>query len=78
LPRLRTTIAWGFSQSWGEMPRAKRQACRAFQGLKYREAADALAIAIGTLRSRIHDAVLVLRGTWHQDGESHGKALSVS
>ena len=32
-----------------------------FQGLKYREAADALSIPVGTLKSRMHSALLQLR-----------------
>ena len=32
-----------------------------FQGLKYREAADALSIPVGTLKRRMHSALLQLR-----------------
>ena len=35
-----------------------------FQGLKYREAADALSIPVGTLKSRMHSALLQLRAEY--------------
>jgi RNA polymerase sigma-70 factor (ECF subfamily) len=35
-----------------------------FQGLKYREAAEALSIPIGTLKSRMHTALIQLRSAW--------------
>jgi len=35
-----------------------------FQGLKYREAAEALSIPVGTLKSRMHAALLQLRSEW--------------
>ena len=35
-----------------------------FKGLKYREAADALAIPVGTLKSRMHAALVELRTKW--------------
>ncbi len=36
-----------------------------FQGLKYREAAEALSIPVGTVKSRLHAAVLKLNQAWH-------------
>ena len=39
-----------------------------FQGLKYREAAEVLDIPVGTVKSRLHAAVLKLNEVWH---ESH-------
>ncbi len=36
-----------------------------FQGLKYREAAEALSIPVGTVKSRLHAAVLKLNEAWH-------------
>ena len=36
-----------------------------FQGMKYREAAEALAIPVGTVKSRLHAAVLKLNQAWH-------------
>jgi len=36
-----------------------------FQGLKYREAADALSIPVGTVKSRLHAAILKLNEAWH-------------
>jgi RNA polymerase sigma-70 factor (ECF subfamily) len=35
-----------------------------FQGLKYREAAEALSIPVGTVKSRLHAAVLRLNEAW--------------
>jgi len=35
-----------------------------FQGLKYREAAETLSIPVGTLKSRMHSALLKLRSEW--------------
>jgi RNA polymerase sigma-70 factor (ECF subfamily) len=35
-----------------------------FQGLKYREAAEALSIPVGTLKSRMHAALMQLRSEW--------------
>ena len=35
-----------------------------FQGLKYREAAEALSIPVGTLKSRMHAALVQLRKEW--------------
>ncbi len=35
-----------------------------FQGLKYREAADILDIPVGTVKSRLHAAILELREKW--------------
>jgi RNA polymerase sigma-70 factor (ECF subfamily) len=35
-----------------------------FQGLKYREAADALSIPVGTVKSRLHAALLKLNEAW--------------
>jgi RNA polymerase sigma-70 factor (ECF subfamily) len=37
-----------------------------FQGLKYREAADELAVPVGTVKSRLHSAVVKLREAWAQ------------
>ena len=35
-----------------------------FQGLKYREAAEILAIPVGTVKSRLHAAILKLTEEW--------------
>lgn len=35
-----------------------------FQGMKYREAAEALSIPVGTVKSRLHAAVLKLNEAW--------------
>lgn len=44
-----------------------------YQGLKYREAADVLSIPVGTVKSRLHAALLKLNESW-QRGESSGDA----
>lgn len=36
-----------------------------YQGLKYREAADVLSIPVGTVKSRMHSAILKLNEAWH-------------
>ena len=36
-----------------------------YQKLKYREAADVLSIAVGTVKSRLHSAILKLNEAWH-------------
>ena len=38
-----------------------------FQGMKYREAADALSIPVGTVKSRLHAAVVKLNEAWQTD-----------
>jgi RNA polymerase sigma-70 factor, ECF subfamily len=42
-----------------------------YQGLKYREAADALGIPVGTVKSRLHSAILKLNQAWIED---HGNS----
>lgn len=37
-----------------------------YQGLKYREAAEALSIPVGTVKSRLHSAILKLNEAWKQ------------
>ena len=39
-----------------------------FQGMKYREAADALGIPVGTVKSRLHAALLKLNESWLASG----------
>lgn len=41
-----------------------------YQGLKYREAAEALSVPVGTVKSRLHAAVLKLNEAWHA---AHGE-----
>jgi RNA polymerase sigma-70 factor (ECF subfamily) len=36
-----------------------------FQGLKYREAAEALSLPVGTVKSRVHVAILKLTEAWN-------------
>lgn len=38
------------------------------QGMKYREAADALGIPVGTVKSRLHAALLKLNESWQRSG----------
>ena len=40
------------------------------QGMKYREAADVLGIPVGTVKSRLHSALLKLNESWEQGGKS--------
>lgn len=44
-----------------------------YQGLKYREAAEVLGIPVGTVKSRLHSAVLRLNEAW-QRGSLSGEA----
>lgn len=37
-----------------------------FQGLKYREAAEVLSIPVGTVKSRLHTAILKLNEAWNE------------
>jgi RNA polymerase sigma-70 factor (ECF subfamily) len=37
-----------------------------YQGMKYREAAEVLDIPVGTVKSRLHTALLKLNQAWHQ------------
>jgi RNA polymerase sigma-70 factor (ECF subfamily) len=43
-----------------------------YQGLKYHEAADILAIPVGTVKSRMHTAVLKLHEAWNRANSSSG------
>ena len=38
------------------------------QGMKYREAADVLGIPVGTVKSRLHAALLKLNESWQTSG----------
>ncbi len=38
-----------------------------YQGLKYREAADILGVPVGTVKSRLHAAILKLNEMWNND-----------
>ena len=41
-----------------------------YQGLKYREAADILGIPVGTVKSRLHAAILKLNESWTENQPS--------
>ncbi len=41
------------------------------QGMKYREAADVLGIPVGTVKSRLHSALLKLNESWQTSGKGH-------
>ena len=51
-----------------DLPEALRQAVLLvyYQGMKYREAADVLSIPVGTVKSRMHAALLKLNEAWTQ------------
>jgi RNA polymerase sigma-70 factor (ECF subfamily) len=51
-----------------------------FGGLKYREAAEALSIPVGTVKSRAHEAVSRLRAVWKEDGrvEAGGRSRAAA
>jgi RNA polymerase sigma-70 factor (ECF subfamily) len=44
-----------------------------YQGLKYREAADVLGVPVGTVKSRLHAAILKLTEAWNGDQASSDK-----
>jgi RNA polymerase sigma-70 factor (ECF subfamily) len=54
-------------QALGELPEQMQAAVQLvyYQGLKYREAADALSIPVGTVKSRVHAAIQRLTEFWH-------------
>jgi RNA polymerase sigma-70 factor (ECF subfamily) len=37
-----------------------------FQGLKYREAAEVLSVPVGTVKSRVHTAIMKLAEFWKE------------
>jgi RNA polymerase sigma-70 factor (ECF subfamily) len=59
-------------QAVEELPEPFRAAVNLvyYQGLKYREAADILKIPVGTVKSRLHTAILKLNQAWMQDQEN--------
>jgi RNA polymerase sigma-70 factor (ECF subfamily) len=46
------------------------------QGMKYREAADVLGIPVGTVKSRLHSALLKLNDSWRRSGRAMPDAVS--
>ena len=59
-------------QAVGQLPDALREAVLLvyYQGLKYREAAEVLEIPVGTVKSRMHAAILKLNEAWFQTHSS--------
>lgn len=55
-----------------QLPDSLREAVHLvyYQGLKYREAADVLSIPVGTVKSRLHSAILKLNEAWMQNEET--------
>ena len=55
-----------------DLPEALRSALLLVyhQGLKYREAADVLGIPVGTVKSRLHAALVKLNSTWQADNSA--------
>jgi len=55
-----------------ELPESLRSALMLVyhQGMKYREAADVLGIPVGTVKSRLHAALLRLNESWQRGGRS--------
>ena len=45
------------------------------QGMKYREAADVLGIPVGTVKSRLHSALLKLNESWQRSGRAVPEAM---
>jgi RNA polymerase sigma-70 factor (ECF subfamily) len=44
-----------------------------YQGLKYREAAEALGVPVGTVKSRMHTALLKLNEAWQENHPTEGE-----
>ena len=65
------------SETIAEMPIGFREALELvyFQDLKYREAAEVLSVPVGTVKSRVHSAVLKLTEAWNQ--QCPGEPLAV-
>jgi RNA polymerase sigma-70 factor, ECF subfamily len=49
-----------------------------YQGLKYREAADVLGVPVGTVKSRLHSAILKLNESWNKSHSADDQARPVS
>jgi RNA polymerase sigma-70 factor (ECF subfamily) len=43
-----------------------------YQGLKYREAAEVLSVPVGTVKSRLHTAILKLTDIWKNANVDQG------
>jgi RNA polymerase sigma-70 factor (ECF subfamily) len=44
-----------------------------YQGLKYREAAEVLGVPVGTIKSRMHTALLKLNEVWQENHPTEGE-----
>ncbi|MBS0208507.1 MAG: RNA polymerase sigma factor [Planctomycetes bacterium] len=49
-----------------------------YQGLKYREAADILGVPVGTVKSRLHSAILKLNASWNKSHSADDQARPLS
>ena len=66
--------ASGCGPRWGGLPELLRQAVLLvyFQGLKYQDAAEILGIPVGTVKSRLHAALMKLTEDWKGENQETG------
>jgi RNA polymerase sigma-70 factor (ECF subfamily) len=63
-------------QAVAELPESLRAALTLiyYQGLKYREAAEVLGVPVGTVKSRLHTAILKLTEAWDDAQKSYERS----